>query len=287
MKCIVCGALEVNAYLDERLVQCAECSLVRAADHYFSLQPSAVYTDVYFQGLAYVPGETEYVDYQRERQALACNFHRRIAILRGLAGNAKRLVEIGSGYGFFLELAGRYWEVEGFEISEHAARQAQRLGARCICADYLLHDGRASVPDIACLWDTIEHLASPRHVLEKLAADLPPQGLIAISTGDIGAILPRLQGRHWRLIHPPTHLWYFSLPTLVQLLREVGFEPVKIVYPFYYRSLRTCIGKLSHYLPRRLGDWPIPIQTGDLMEVYAQKVGANPQRVLTGTDQQD
>lgn len=194
-------------------------------------------------------------------------------MLRGLAPNAMRLIEIGSGYGYFLELAGRQWDVQGFEISAHAAQEAQRLKVPCICGDYLRHDALALQPDIVCLWDTIEHLLSPRQMLEKVASDLKPRGVIAISTGDIGALLPRLQGRHWRLIHPPTHLWHFSSATLARLLRDVGFESVKVVHPFFYRSLRTCLGPFSRFLPQRMTDLPIPIQTGDLMEVYARKVG--------------
>ena len=265
MDCILCGSVETRPYWNERLVQCVNCSLVRAADRYFTYQPSAIYTDEYFQG-------AEYMDYMRERKALMRNFQRRIRTICELAPDANRLVEIGCGYGFFLELAGRYWSVKGFEISEYAVQQAQKLGQPCIWSNYLFEDMRDHVPDIVCLWDTIEHLATPRRMLEKVASDLRSQGLIAISTGDIGACLPQLQKSSWRLIHPPTHLWYFSSVTLVQLLREVGFEPVRIVYPFYYRSLFALLGKLSRYIPRWVGDLPIPLQTGDIMEVYMRKL---------------
>lgn len=273
MKCIVCGSIGTKPYLDNRLLQCTECALVRAADRYFASELSEIYTDRYFYGPEFIGGKTEYVNYRREQKALASNFRRRIQILRRLAPDAMRLVEIGSGYGYFLELAGRQWRVQGLEISAHAAQEAQKLGVPCICGDYLLHDMRTFMPDIVCLWDTIEHLLSPRRLLEKVASDLRSHGVIAISTGDIGSILPRLQGRHWRLIHPPTHLWYFSSATLIRLLRAVGFEPVKVVHPWYYRSLRTCLGPPARFLPQRIADLPIPIQTGDLMEVYARKVG--------------
>lgn len=273
MKCIACGSIGTRVYLDNRLLQCTECALVRAADRYFTSEPSEIYTDRYFHGPEFIGGKTEYVNYRREQKALTSNFRRRIQILRRLAPNAMRLVEIGSGYGYFLQLARRQWHVQGFEISAHAAQEAQRLDVPCVCGDYLLHDMGAYQPDIVCLWDTIEHFISPRRMLEKVASDLQPQGVIAISTGDIDAILPRLQGSHWRLIHPPTHLWYFSSATLTRLLREVGFRPVKVVHPFFYRSIRTCLGPLSRFLPQCVADLPIPIQTGDLMEVYAHKVG--------------
>jgi hypothetical protein len=108
-------------------------------------------------------------------------------------------------------------------------------------------------------------------VLEKLATDVKPGGLVAVSTGDIASLLARHQGSRWRLIHPPTHLWYFSAATLSALLEAVGFEPIRVVRPHYYRSLRTYVGGLAKHLPESVGDMPIPLQTGDLMEIYARR----------------
>ena len=265
MQCTLCGSIENNIYWDERLVQCVNCTLVRAADYFFSYQPTELYTEAYYQG-------TEYLDYERERRALVRNFSARVRILREFAPDAKRLAEIGCGYGFFLEVARQYWNVKGFEISEYAVQQAQRRGLPCTWGDYLLQDVRGYLPDIVCLWDTIEHMTTPRRVVEKVASDLPSGGLIAISTGDIGAFLPKLQKTSWRLIQPPIHLWYFSSATLMQLLREVGFKTVKVIHPFYYRSLRTLLGRLSRCVPGWMADLPIPLQTGDIMEVYAYKL---------------
>jgi hypothetical protein len=101
------------------------------------MDPRSLYTRKYFEGDAYVPGETEYVDYNRERRALARNFRRRARLIDRLAPGSQSLIEIGSGYGFFLEVAAAHWDVEGFEISEHAAGVARSHGVRCVNADYL------------------------------------------------------------------------------------------------------------------------------------------------------
>ena len=47
-----------------------------------------------------------------------------------------------------------------------------------------------------------------------------------MTTGDIGSLNARLGGRRWRLIHPPTHLHYFTRRSLLRLLDRHGFEPV-------------------------------------------------------------
>ena len=61
---------------------------------------------------------------------------------------------------------------------------------------------------------------------------------IHITTGDIGCLLPKLQGRRWRMIHPPTHLHYFTQKSLTKLLETQGLRVIQATYPAVYRSLR-------------------------------------------------
>ena len=66
-------------------------------------------------------------------------------------------------------------------------------------------------------------------------------GLIAIITGDIDSIVAKIRGKNWRLIHPPTHVQYFSKNTLKKLLENEGFEIVYFDYPGFYRSFDNII----------------------------------------------
>jgi len=262
VRCAVCRGTETRPFWTGTIVQCAECSLVRAADRFFDVDPGQLYGAGYFTG-------AEYVDYRGDRRAAAKNARRRIRVLRRLAPSARTLFEIGAAYGYFLEAAGRCWSSSGIEVSAHAAREAQRLGAACALGDYASAEAPRPRPDIVCLWDTIEHLADPRGALEKAAREIAPGGLVAVSTGDIGAWMPRLQRGRWRQIHPPTHLWYFSAATLARLLHEVGFRVVHVAHPPFYRSLRLYVPQIASALPTWAGDLPVPLQTWDLVEVYA------------------
>jgi len=263
-RCAVCGGTSARPFWDPAIVQCRDCSLVRAADRFFAIDPARLYGSEYFTG-------AEYVDYRGDRRAAATNARRRARILRRLAPAARSVFEIGCAYGYFLEVAARHWSASGIEVSDHAVREAQRLGVRCVLGDYASADAPHPAPDIVCLWDTIEHLADPRGVLAKVAAEIAPGGLVAISTGDIGSWLPRWQRARWRQIHPPTHLWYFSAATLAALLREVGFRVQIVTHPAFYRSLRLYVPGLATRLPRWAGDLPVPLQTWDLVEVYARR----------------
>jgi hypothetical protein len=43
------------------------------------------------------------------------------------------------------------------------------------------------------------------------------------------------------LIHPPTHLYYFSVPTISGLLRRKGFDVSHLSHPGNSRSLRAAL----------------------------------------------
>ena len=132
------------------------------------------------------------------------------------------------------------------------------------------------------MWDTIEHLLSPDRFVAKAAADLKPGGYIAFTTGDIGSLNARLRGRRWRMIHPPTHLHYFSAATARRLLAAHGFEVVHMSHPGATRSVRSILyillalrmGRPRWY--EAIGRLPLArlsfaLNLGDIMFVIARR----------------
>jgi hypothetical protein len=91
--------------------------------------------------------------------------------------------------------------------------------------------------DVACMWDTIEHLAAPDACIEQLSKLVRPNGLLAVTTGDISSLLARVRGRRWRLIHPPTHLHYFTRHSLRTLLARFGFQVIHDEACGFFRSV--------------------------------------------------
>ena len=106
-----------------------------------------------------------------------------------------------------------------------------------ICQDFLKWNIKSVKYDIVCMWDTIEHLKRPDLFIKKINKVLKKDGLFALTTGDISSKIAKLRGKKWRLIHPPTHVHYFSRKTLVNLLTINDFEVVYVGYPGFYRSL--------------------------------------------------
>ena len=171
-----------------------------------------------------------------------------------------------------------------FLISADAVRAAtdqQRVDARE--GDYLSFELGRCV-DIVAIWDTVEHLRRPDLVIAKAARDLKPGGLLAITTGDIGSLVARSRGARWRMIHPPTHLHYFSVATLSRLLDRLGFDLAHVSHPGNSRKLRSVLHFLlvlkgsSPRIYRMLQWFPlfnlgVTVNLFDIMYIVARRRG--------------
>src|SRR4029453_13556318 len=82
--------------------------------------------------------------------------------------------------------------------------------------------------EVAAMLDVIEHLEAPDDVLACIYGALRTGGHVVITTGDWDSLFARIMGRHWRLMTPPQHLFFFSPTTIKLLLSRLGFEVVAI-----------------------------------------------------------
>ena len=246
-RCDVCGG-EGSAVGYAGLRRCEACTHVWAD---LTLDPETIqrlYQRSYFFG-------DEYSNYVADRRIIEKNFAERLRTLRRfLTASHRRLFEIGCAYGFFLNAARPWFEsVQGIDVSEDAVRfAANELGLHVTCGDPVETDLCGQTFDVVCLWDTIEHLAAPRRCLELVAKQMPAGALIAITTGDIGSMNARRQKGRWRLIHPPTHLHYFTRASLTRLLDRCGFRVLRVEYSGVYRS----VGGMLHNLVALRWGWP-------------------------------
>lgn len=232
-KCIVCDNTIIKPFLDG-LMKCQHCGHVFADLDLDNSVIANMYSKNYFFG-------EEYCDYIADKKVIQKNFSRRWKVLQKFIDKSqhKRLYEIGCAYGFFLDVVkDEFSSVQGVDISEDGVRYASNeLKLDVQLGDYLDINSRNLKSDVVCMWDTIEHLMNPEKYLEKISRHAASGTLLAITTGDIESLNARIQKGRWRLIHPPTHIHYFSRNTLVQLLDKNGFDVIYNQYCGFSRSL--------------------------------------------------
>ncbi len=161
------------------------------------------------------PGKIRYLEYL-------------ISLLRehGVAGG--RVLDVGSGYGFFLaalEQAG--YEPYGLELSPHAAERARERTTAVIAtgsaeAPFPFADGHFAA---VTMLDVIEHLQDYPAALASCRRVLAPGGKLVVITLNAGSLARPLLGRRWSWHLDPTHVHMFSAGMLRRALTAAGLEP--------------------------------------------------------------
>lgn len=233
-ECIVCKSIGGSEPLYRGIRRCGACGYIYADMRLTDQELFDLYNEQFFTG-------AEFSDYAGDQRHFRRNFRLRLKVLKRFCDpeRHRRLLEIGSAYGFFLDEALREFEdVQGIDITREGVRHARdEFGLEVVQGDFLQHDYDGKNFDVVCMWDTIEHLRAPHLYIEKIADTTAPGALLAITTADAESFNARLRGQRWRMIHPPTHLHYFSRRTIALLLERSGFDVVYNRYCGFYRSL--------------------------------------------------
>ncbi len=274
--CVACGRSGHYLPYWPGLLRCGFCTHCIAATDVASLNFSRLYDESYFSG-------DEYANYLGDRSTFDKQFWARLKqVLR--YQKSGRMIEIGCAFGFFLNLARDHFDVQGYEISQAAARYAAtELGLDVRCADFSAVDVAPGTADVIVMWDVIEHLPRPDLTILKAGEVLGAGAHLFLTTGDIGSALARLRREKWRLVHPPTHLQYFTRKSITQLLERAGLSVVNLKYCSTRRSIRQVAYSLCMLgrkkrprLYRRidalpLADLSFALNTYDIMFVAARK----------------
>lgn len=207
------------------VLKCDNCGLVFAGASSTPEELVELYDTGYYEDAE----EVGYAGYSAAEERKRHHDRTLLAQVEALVSVGK-LFEIGCAYGFFLDEARRRgWQVRGVEPSEHAAGEArERFGLEVSTETFTELTPEPASVDAVVMWDVIEHLPNPRATLARAFEWLRPGGIVALSTGDIGSLAARLHGPDWSLMTPPWHQFYFSRRTMRRMLRDVGFEVVKI-----------------------------------------------------------
>jgi SAM-dependent methyltransferase len=210
--------------------------------------------------------------------------------LTRVAGTPGTGLEVGSYVGAFLAAARESgWHFEGVDINEAAVRFARTKG-------FTVTDGTIdTIPldrrfDAVAIWNCLDQLPDPRHVIVRARALLAPHGVLAIrvpngeayarwrsaAVSDGGA-LARAMLAHNNLLTFP-YRYGFTLRSLTRLVRDAGLEVIRVhgdtLVPIADRYTRQWAGveervvKATMRLARRLR--LTSANTSPWIEIYAR-----------------
>ncbi|MFP4083162.1 MAG: class I SAM-dependent methyltransferase [Candidatus Aminicenantes bacterium] len=208
--------------IELNLTRCPECGLVFLNPQPTSTEAENLYSKEYF---------IRWYGTEKKRE-FSKNFFRNL--LRGNKIKAKaseRLLDVGCGMGFFLEVAREWgWHAQGVEISKYAARY---------CKEHLhfnVYSGTletANYPkdyfDIITAFDFLEHISNISRFLSEARRILKEDGIFMVLVPNYQSLVFQLDRIicKWMklpLSNVPEHLTYFTPYTLRRLLEKSSFR---------------------------------------------------------------
>lgn len=210
-----------------RIVKCKRCGFV-----YLNPKPTAVgikklYNEAYFKGEGFDKG-VNYVENLKYKKGIDFINQDRLKNIEKFA-NKEKILDIGCGFGEFLDVAKkRGWDAYGIELSKFASDVAKKNFKLNVFKGTL---EQAKYPaetfDVATMFEVIEHLTDPVHILKECNRILKKKGIIIIQTGNVESISAKLYGKRWPYFLAG-HLHYFSKKTLSKMLEKADFKLIKV-----------------------------------------------------------
>ncbi|HYT78684.1 MAG TPA: bifunctional glycosyltransferase/class I SAM-dependent methyltransferase [Actinomycetota bacterium] len=251
------------------ILQCRRCGMVSSRPQLLPQQIAEHYAQVV---------DEPYLAEEGGRREL---FRWVLGAMAGYPVHTRRLLEVGSHLGLFLDVArAAGWQARGIEPSNWAVefgRERFRVDLRQGTVEDL--DDPPGSADAIVMLDVLEHLVDPLDALRRLRPRLDDQGILAVSTVNLNSLHGRLRGGNWPWFIRP-HLHYFTPETLQAMLHLAGYRMVEwsIVPRSFHLSYianrgGTNLGALGKAMRQvsRFADPRIPVGwLGDIVFVVAR-----------------
>jgi SAM-dependent methyltransferase len=144
------------------------------------------------------------------------------------------LVDVGSGFGIFLEEArntNAFLKVGGIEPVHSLAEDSRRRGFPILEKTMEAVSPEDVAPSFMTAFEVVEHLLAPDVFLRAIHRVLKPGGVILFTTLTISGFDLQTLWQHSKTIYPPQHLNFMSVSGLRRILERSGFEQIEIETP--------------------------------------------------------
>jgi len=235
--------------------ECPSCGLVQLVPTPTPETLRALYEgDSYFDGEAGT-GYSEYEDQEEEYLATFREDVRRI----GEFIPSGRILEVGCGYGYFLQAAEEAgYDAYGIDLSPMAVEWAAKRHPDRVFLGLLeeVPEIQGQKYDVIFGSHLIEHLTEPSDFLRQAGKLLRPGGLVVMVTPNIKSLLSRVSGSRWVSFKIPEHVSYYDPATITTLLSRTGYtvRSVDSAYqyyalPFIGTRVRELLNPVSRLVP--------------------------------------
>lgn len=143
-------------------------------------------------------------------------------------------VDVGSGYGIFLEeiaKLGAFQTVMGIEPAPNMAEVCRQKGLPIIEKPVEVVLPIEVQADLATTFEVLEHVFSPANFLRSIYRILREGGIVLFTTLTISGFDLQILWDKSKSIYPPHHINLISVEGMHQLVESCGFQVIEITTP--------------------------------------------------------
>lgn len=191
-----------------------------------------------------------------------------------------KLLDVGTGKGYFVEEVSKFMDAEGIDLSEYAVEEAKKSGRKVMYGNFLTHKFKEEF-DIVTLWDVFSCFDEPAPVINRIYNILKTDGYLIFTLPMIDSTMSKIFRNRWPLMIPPTNMTYFTPKSVKELLENGGFKIIETQYQAKWISLDFVVKKLLksfglYNLASKKLPFPqkakIRFRSRDILTVIAKKV---------------
>lgn len=146
-------------------------------------------------------------------------------VFRATGQNKGRLLDIGSGTGYFAATMKRYgWDVSGIEINEKAREFSAAHFDLNVMPPEDMSLLKSESFDCITLWHVLEHFHYPYRYMTEIYRLLKPEGSCIIALPDCTSYDADYYKGYWAAWDVPRHLLHFSPSTFGIFANKTGFR---------------------------------------------------------------
>ena len=187
---------------------------------------------------------------------------RRVNFVKSLIPKKGKILEIGSGHGFFIETMEKLnYNIIGIEISKEKRKFSKRITKSKIFNVNLIKDSLDLKDlDVIVMFHVLEHLSNPSDFLKKISLMLKPNGKIILEVPNSNDIQLLSNKSYNEFYWQRAHLHYFNPKSLTTVISKAGLKSKKIGIQRY---------SIENFINWKLTNKPqIDSPTYDLEEPY-------------------
>jgi len=233
MKCVFCGsnsnitiANNVRDSSKNKIIQCKKCNHIQ-------LYPIPLRGEdqIFYDNNLQEKNQNQFSSLQEHKKKSVVDTKRRIDFVSKICKKKDRILEIGSGYGFFLEgMKKNGFDITGLEISKERREFSKKVTKSKVLNINLMYENLdIGKFDVIVFFHVLEHISDSVIFLKNLKKFLNKNGKIIIEVPNYDDFQIELNSFYKNWYFQRAHIHYFTPKTLKNTLQKSGFKNIKIM----------------------------------------------------------